>query len=130
MMFAPAQTPTPETPAPIVTTPTPVPTPYWLTIPQIEATRRDMTDLQWNEYQQSIQDSIVRFSGTVVNVRTYGTARVDVGQGLFVTVTLKGIPMDVARELNKGQSIEGEGYLTIDTGLVLSYVIRVNSLEN
>ena len=107
----------------------PTATPYWLTISGIEDKLQDMTDLQQDQYLPTLQGQIVRFSGKVRDVESDGAVTVSVGERFFTLVQLEGVSVEDAMNLAKGQYIQGEGTLSIDTHLLRVYTIHVTSLQ-
>lgn len=122
----PTRVPTPEE----IEGPTPFPAPTYLTVAHIEQERENLTDIQKEQYDQSILGETIQFHGQVIEVYEDGDVAIDDG-GAFTSVRLLGIPKDVAITFNKGHLIEGMGTIAdIDTFLILMIEIQVTSWNN
>jgi len=108
----PTNTPLPtSTPTP-TSTPIPTATPAPLTYQDIERNYETMTDMQWDSYYSGIIGTRVRWRGKVTDVDEDGTIFLDVGQELFHSCFLNGVPREVAATINKGDYIEFEATIT------------------
>lgn len=104
----PTNTPSPtDTPLP---TPMPIPTATLspLTYRDIERNYENMTDMQWDNYYPGIIGTRVRWFGRVSEVTDDGTIFLDVGQALFRSCFLNGVPREVAMTINEDDYIEFE----------------------
>ena len=88
---------------------TPIPptiTPSDLTMFDIERNYENLTKIQWKEYAQSLKGLRVRWTGSIEEVYDNGNINLDVGEEFFHGVSLKGVPLENVKILNKGQVIE------------------------
>lgn len=113
-------------------TPTLTPTPSPLTCRDIEQSRDDLTDLQWDKYIRDMVGKRIQFSGKVLEV--YDDRRVQISddacQKLFTVVTLYQIPYDNLLLINKDDYATGYGTIrSIDTVLGITIEINVTSIE-
>ena len=113
-----------------VAEPTSFPTPAYLTVARIEQERKDLTDIQKEQYDQNVLGEVIQFKGRVLDVHEDGDVLLDEG-GLFTLVRLLGIPKDAAITLQKDQLIEGMGTVAeVGSFLGLTIEIQVTSWNN
>ncbi len=125
---------TPATPAqtqePTNTPGGPTSTPAPLTYKDIEQTKKDLTDLQWESYAREIIGERIQFAGDVIEVYDDGRVQITEGDGLLSVCILYEVPLDVAATLNKDQFVQGEGTIRdVNTDLGLAVWINVESLQ-
>ena len=100
-----------------------------LTMSEIESSYSNLTDIQWDDYEQSLKGIRIHWTGTVNEVRPDGTIYLDVGQGSFRSVYLDGVPLDVGKTIDKGQVIEFEATIkNVSTFLGLSVYLNKPTL--
>jgi hypothetical protein len=109
------------TPRPTIT-PRPTKIPGVLECRDIISTHEGMTDMQWEEYKQSIQGKQIYFSGVVSQVHDDGS----VFMGEDCGITLYRVPHDIAIALNKGQLLEGYGTIQNVSYFLLGVLIDIN----
>lgn len=124
-----SDTPKARTPEEVIG-PTPFPTLACLTVARIEQERGALTDLQKEQYDQSILGEVIKFHGQISEVNEDGSVFIDEG-GFFTMVRLLGIPKDEAIALHKGHLISGMGTVVdVDTLLLLTIEVQVTSWNN
>jgi len=99
------------TPAPPTATPSPepTPTPALLTIFDIRQQKKELTDLQWDDYCRRLRGEEVRFSGKVLEVYSDGRVQINDDSEKGPVVILKQIPRETALEIGKDDRVEGIG---------------------
>lgn len=103
--FIPAQPTATATPTPIVES-----GPLGLTLNQLIRRYTDMTDLQKQEFVKTLPGKTVYWIGEVYNVATDGTIILDNPYG-GGRVTLKGVPIETAIQIDKGMLVEFRGMI-------------------
>lgn len=100
-----------------------------LTVREIEDTKKEMTELQWEVFTQEAVGEPIRFSGEVMEVYEDGRVQIDEAEEGFLTVViLYRIPLDTAVTLNEDQSIQGVGVVR-EIGQFLGTYIWINVTE-
>jgi hypothetical protein len=99
-----------STPVPVVAIPTV--TPSAITWSDIERSINDMTDIQRKDFLKTIKGVRVHWRGLVKDVDTNGTITLDMGQDMFISIFMKGVPKEISKTLNKDQIIEFEATIT------------------
>lgn len=125
-----------NTPHPTPTVPTTIPLPTVNSLPtkvpgvlecaDIDRAHKELTDLVWEAYINSIEGEKIYFSGKVEQV--YDDARVALALDNLCRTTLDNIPSDTAIKLSKGQHLEGYGKIKNLAYLIdhLELVITIN----
>jgi len=72
----------------------------------IELKYDSLTEAQWNQFKDDLIGQRVSWKAKVREVKENGTVYLDMGQSMFYSVYLKGLPMYRALELKKGEIIE------------------------
>ena len=89
--------------------PLPTPTLSSITVREIEENHDQLTDIQWDDYTNSLAGARVRWTVRVTEVEDDGTFFLNAGEmHLLTSVYLDGVSTETARTINKDQLIEVE----------------------
>lgn len=68
--------------------------------------KRDMTDLQFEDYLNGVIGTRIRMEGIIIDVKKDGEILLDTQRsGFFDSIFLQGVPSDITKNLNKGENI-------------------------
>ena len=94
-------------------TPLPTPTLTPITLQEIEQTKEDLTDMQWEDYKPTLVGLRVRWKARVTDISEDGTIYLDTGEeGFLTSVYLDGIARETASKVNKDQIVTVEATIT------------------
>jgi len=94
----------------------------------INERRKEMTELQWEEYTKSLIGKPIEYEGDVIEVYDDGRIQIAACNGIIPGIPpfiIYGTNMNIAIKLSKGQFIKGEGKIK-EVGTFISMYIDVN----
>jgi hypothetical protein len=86
--------------------------------------RKSMTELQWNEYTETLVGKRIKYVGSITEVYSDGRIQISACSGLWSggPFIVYGTPLDIARNFSKGQIIQGEGTIKEVGTFILMYI--------
>jgi len=111
---------------PISYTPEPTYTPSPLSVIDIENQQDQLTDIQWEEYKESLTGTRVQWKGRIREVEEDHDILLDAGNNWLTSICLKDLPYDFVINLNKDQVITFEGTISSISDFLGLYIYLVD----
>ena len=90
----------------------------------INEQRKDLTELQWDEYTKSLVGKRIKYEGEITEVYDDGRIQIDACSGILSggPFIIYGTPIDVAIQFSKDQFIKGEGTIKEAGTFIFMYI--------